>query len=325
MDANLNHWSVTVAVDGDDVLTISHDHLAGKDGLDDLAPAIRTAAAHLLCFIGAGKDIVGGNVALAPSDAAQAPKAVAWECASPAGEKPMIAFLTSKEPTREHYEYQGWRVTPLYLAAPVAPQAAGDAAQAPLTTWQTGAPPTKAGDYDEYIVAVRRKAVPGRIFVFASNYANNYGKETLSDDEGNEYIADGWYTIGHDSSGEYDSLFMPMLDDGDEVIGWQALPKWSDAAPVATAAAVPIPLLAADHKGMRVDYSGVFKHATIALARGGKEPGLAEMLRQMKEHITELGQRWYAGDTAVVDELLQLYCVEKDARDALVAASGAAQ
>lgn len=73
MDTNLNHWSVTVAVDGDDVLTISHNHVAGKDGLDDLAPAIRTAAAHLLCFIGAGKDIVGGNVALAPSDAAQAP------------------------------------------------------------------------------------------------------------------------------------------------------------------------------------------------------------------------------------------------------------
>ncbi|WP_321865678.1 DUF551 domain-containing protein [Paraburkholderia tropica] len=72
MDANLNHWSVTVAVDGDDVLTISHNHVAGKDGLDDLAPAIRTAAAHLLCFIGAGKDIGGGNVAL-PSDAVQAP------------------------------------------------------------------------------------------------------------------------------------------------------------------------------------------------------------------------------------------------------------
>lgn len=69
MDTNLNHWSVTVAVDGDDVLTISHNHLAGKDGLDDLAPAIRTAAAHLLCFIGPGKDIVGGNVALATSDA----------------------------------------------------------------------------------------------------------------------------------------------------------------------------------------------------------------------------------------------------------------
>ena len=48
-----------------------------------------------------------------------------------------------------------------------------------------------------------------------------------------EYIVNGWYTIGHDTSGEFDSLFVPMLDPGDEVIGWQALPKWADAAPVA--------------------------------------------------------------------------------------------
>lgn len=82
-------------------------------------------------------------------------------------------------------------------------------------------------------------------------------------------------------------------------------------------------LLAEDHKGMRADYSGMFKQARLALARGGKEPGLAEMLRQLQEHITELGTRWYAGDTAVVDELLQLYCVEKGARDALVAATPA--
>lgn len=111
-----------------------------------------------------------------------------------------------------------------------------------------------------------------------------------------------------------------------QVIMAHAERKILEAAPTPPSThAAPIPLLAADHKGMRVDYSGVFKHATTALARGGKEPGLAEMLRQMKEHITELGQRWYAGDTAVVDELLQLYCVEKGARDALVAASGAAQ
>ena len=43
---------------------------------------------------------------------------VAWECSSPEGEKPALAFLTSKKPTVEHYENQGWRVLPLY-AAPV--------------------------------------------------------------------------------------------------------------------------------------------------------------------------------------------------------------
>lgn len=84
-----------------------------------------------------------------------------------------------------------------------------------------------------------------------------------------------------------------------------------------------ISLLAEDHRGMRVDYSGMFGQAQKALSRGGKEPGLAEMFRQFKDHITELGVRWYAGDTAVVDELLQLYCVEKSARDALAASPAA--
>jgi hypothetical protein len=45
-----------------------------------------------------------------------------------------------------------------------------------------------------------------------------------------------------------------------------------------------------------------------------REPMLAEMLSQLEDHLTELGQRWYGGDTAVVDELLQLYCIEKEGR-----------
>ncbi|MDH1341893.1 hypothetical protein [Ectopseudomonas oleovorans] len=84
----------------------------------------------------------------------------------------------------------------------------------------------------------------------------------------------------------------------------------------------PFDLLAADHKGMRVDYSGLIKQSVGALRRGVKEPGLAEMLRQLQEHMTELGQRWYSGDTSVVDELLQLYAVEDGARDALKKAKG---
>lgn len=39
---------------------------------------------------------------------------VAWECSSPVGEKPSLAFLTSKSDTLEHYRNQGWRVLPLY-------------------------------------------------------------------------------------------------------------------------------------------------------------------------------------------------------------------
>ncbi|WPQ33669.1 hypothetical protein [Achromobacter xylosoxidans] len=72
--------------------------------------------------------------------------------------------------------------------------------------------------------------------------------------------------------------------------------------------------LAEPHTGMRVDYQGLLRQAREGLH---DSPGLAEMLRQLQGHLRELGQRWYAGDTAVVDELLQLYCVESNARAAL--------
>lgn len=77
----------------------------------------------------------------------------------------------------------------------------------------------------------------------------------------------------------------------------------------------PAPILSADHTGMRVDYSGLLGQCRRALARS--EPGEAEMLRQLQEHLKELGRRYYAGDLPVVDEFLQLYCIEHDARVAL--------
>ena len=76
-------------------------------------------------------------------------------------------------------------------------------------------------------------------------------------------------------------------------------------------------LLAEKHTGMKVDYRGLLGQVRRAIKHtsGGHE----EMLRQLEGHITELGQRWYAGDTAVVDELLQLYCVERQGRADLAA------
>lgn len=86
-----------------------------------------------------------------------------------------------------------------------------------------------------------------------------------------------------------------------------------------TAPQVPalVPLLADEHNGMRVDYAGLLGQCQHGLAE--RNPGHAEMLRQLQEHLRELGQRWYAGDAAVVDELLQLYCIEHDARKAVKA------
>ena len=73
--------------------------------------------------------------------------------------------------------------------------------------------------------------------------------------------------------------------------------------------------LAPDHNAMRVNYSGLLGVAVRALMRS--DPCHAEMLRQMQVHLEELGQRFYEGDISVVDEFLQLYCIESDARKAL--------
>lgn len=81
------------------------------------------------------------------------------------------------------------------------------------------------------------------------------------------------------------------------------------------------PFLAPEHKGTRINYSGMLQQARNELRRA---PFAAEMLRQFTEHLTELGARFYAGDAAVVDEFLQLYCIGRDARAAAVAAVAAA-
>lgn len=73
--------------------------------------------------------------------------------------------------------------------------------------------------------------------------------------------------------------------------------------------------LAPDHSGMRVDYHGLLGRSQEALRQ---RPELAEMLRQLHDHLTEIGRRWYAGDRKVVDEFLQLYAIEEGGRRALI-------
>lgn len=73
--------------------------------------------------------------------------------------------------------------------------------------------------------------------------------------------------------------------------------------------------LAPDHRGMRVDYHGLLGRSQEALRQ---RPELAEMVRQLHGHLTELGRRWYAGDRSVVDEFLQLYVIEADGRRELI-------
>lgn len=100
-----------------------------------------------------------------------------------------------------------------------------------------------------------------------------------------------------------------------------ALLNWAETLqPSPAPSLVCTKTLASDHQGMRVDYSGLLSQCQRALREGGPS-ALAEMLRQLQGHLQELGRRWYAGDVAVVDELLQLYCVEAEARAALKTAA----
>lgn len=91
-------------------------------------------------------------------------------------------------------------------------------------------------------------------------------------------------------------------------VGWWPRSAIADATPSA-------PPLAADHSDMRVDYTGMLGQVRRELGRSNSFH--AEMLRQFQAHLQEMGQRFYAGDIAAVDEFLQLYCVEHEARKAL--------
>lgn len=91
--------------------------------------------------------------------------------------------------------------------------------------WKTGTPPTENNDYDHYIVAVRRVHTPDHVAVFPAAYASMYSEE-MHDRNGADFVADGWYNVAEDHSGEFNEYFTPVLEDGDEVLGWQPMPKY---------------------------------------------------------------------------------------------------
>lgn len=71
-------------------------------------------------------------------------------------------------------------------------------------------------------------------------------------------------------------------------------------------------IFADDHEGLKVSYSGLIAKVRRLVNR--VDPGLSEMLSQLERHLAELGARWYAGDQTVVDEFLQLYTIQAEAR-----------
>ncbi len=78
----------------------------------------------------------------------------------------------------------------------------------------------------------------------------------------------------------------------------------------------PLNILAKNHNGMTIDYQGVLGQASQKCRR---DPGLKYMLRALDKNLTELGSRYYLGDISVVDEFLQLWCIEPEAREKIVA------
>jgi hypothetical protein len=48
-------WAVTVSVNGDQILTIGHNHLSGIENIDDYKEAVENCARHLFSFI-AGRE-----------------------------------------------------------------------------------------------------------------------------------------------------------------------------------------------------------------------------------------------------------------------------
>ena len=71
------------------------------------------------------------------------------------------------------------------------------------------------------------------------------------------------------------------------------------------------PPLAQTHTGMRVC-------ARRILTENGR--GYSGMRKEMAAHLEEVARRYYAGDVAVVDEFLQLYCFGEQARKRLLIA-----
>jgi hypothetical protein len=52
MSVKVEHWSVSVSVNGDEILTIESEWLSGVPNIDEYADAVRNCAQHLLAFIG---------------------------------------------------------------------------------------------------------------------------------------------------------------------------------------------------------------------------------------------------------------------------------
>lgn len=64
-----------------------------------------------------------------------------------------------------------------------------------------------------------------------------------------------------------------------------------------------------DRKGMKISAVGLLKRCACHLE--GVDGAYDFSLEQLLEHLQELGNKFYAGDISVVDDFLQLYCLDE--------------
>lgn len=64
--------------------------------------------------------------------------------------------------------------------------------------------------------------------------------------------------------------------------------------------------LAPKHNGFRIDAAGVLGR----IRDGSRGKDLNYMCGEMLRHLEEMATRYYAGDVQIVDEFLQLYCLD---------------
>lgn len=86
-------------------------------------------------------------------------------------------------------------------------------------------PTVPPGHEGWFIVAVRR-AHSGKISSFSAAYLNE--EELWFEDEGESRRVSGWFT-SEASDGDDSSQFQPILSDGDELMGWTAIPQFDPA------------------------------------------------------------------------------------------------
>lgn len=63
---------------------------------------------------------------------------------------------------------------------------------------------------------------------------------------------------------------------------------------------------------MKVDIRNALSQIGASLRASGCRIGYRFVLTELSKHMTELGERYTAGDTKAVDEFLDLYCLRPE-------------